>query len=509
MAFLGELRLYAGATPPPGWLFCIGQPLPVSGNEDVAALLGTTFGGDGVTQIVLPDLQSRTPVGAEVGFVQPGITFGTETATLEIADLAPHSHDAGCAGIAQNTIHTSGGVLANATGGPNPYSTSAARASLASGTVGFKGGGFPHNNVQPYTAVQFMICVAGGIAPVAGVSVGGAFSNFGGVLQLVGFSNLVMAGYARTNFAEFSRSVYTGLFSLIGTTFGPGDGALTFNGYDLRGKAINGTGAGPGLSSFAVGDVNGEIGHPLVVSELPSHNHDFIGLSDTADSQYSVASFLGESAIFQTVPDGTTMSPSMVSSSGGTVNELGVIVARPHPNQQPLIGITILMAVDDVTPDFDTGTVVIGPWASAPTGFHDCDGSSFLVASQPDLFAVIDYAFGGSGLNAKYPDFRGRIPVGVGQATGFSNYPLGQTGGEESHPLIEAEMPAHTHRIYTVATAGGVNVPAGNLLARNANQYKLSGTPVTLNADAIRPTGSGSGHNNLMPEVAFGFFIKL
>src|SRR5205807_4993463 len=76
---------------PPGWMFCDGQLLPISENETLFTLLGTTYGGDGQSTFALPDLRGRLPLHQGNGFTLAE-TGGVETVTLTIAQIPAHSH---------------------------------------------------------------------------------------------------------------------------------------------------------------------------------------------------------------------------------------------------------------------------------------------------------------------------------------------------------------------------------------------------------------------------------
>lgn len=94
--YLGEIRIFAGPYVPKGWYLCNGATIPISGNEALYALLGTQWGGDGISSFGLPDLRDRVPIGSGQG---PGLTnrpFGStggqETVTLTSAQLPAHTH---------------------------------------------------------------------------------------------------------------------------------------------------------------------------------------------------------------------------------------------------------------------------------------------------------------------------------------------------------------------------------------------------------------------------------
>src|SRR5436189_5828504 len=95
--YVGEIRMFAGNFPPVGWAFCSGQTLPISENETLFQLIGTTYGGDGQETFNLPNLQSRVPIhiGTNVGTgsnFQIGEVSGVEQVTLTIQQIPNHNH---------------------------------------------------------------------------------------------------------------------------------------------------------------------------------------------------------------------------------------------------------------------------------------------------------------------------------------------------------------------------------------------------------------------------------
>src|SRR2546423_12716807 len=104
--YVGEIRMFAGNFAPAGWMFCEGQLLPISENETLFNLIGTTYGGDGQSTFALPNLSSRVPVhvGTGPGGItrQLGETGGAEAVTLTTNQIPSHTHPAGCVG-GQNT----------------------------------------------------------------------------------------------------------------------------------------------------------------------------------------------------------------------------------------------------------------------------------------------------------------------------------------------------------------------------------------------------------------------
>src|SRR5919204_2091521 len=89
--YVGEIRMFAGNFPPSGWMFCEGQLLPISQNETLFQLIGTTYGGDGESTFALPDLRGRLPIHQGNGTVLAE-TGGVETVTLTVSQIPAHTH---------------------------------------------------------------------------------------------------------------------------------------------------------------------------------------------------------------------------------------------------------------------------------------------------------------------------------------------------------------------------------------------------------------------------------
>src|SRR6478609_2838870 len=109
--YVGEIRMFAGNFAPAGWMFCEGQLLPISENETLFQLIGTTYGGDGQATFGLPDLRGRVPIHQGNGFILAE-TGGAEEITLTINQIPQHTH----ALLASNDIPTSSNPDGNVTG---------------------------------------------------------------------------------------------------------------------------------------------------------------------------------------------------------------------------------------------------------------------------------------------------------------------------------------------------------------------------------------------------------
>jgi microcystin-dependent protein len=160
--YVGEIRMFAGSFNPAGWEFCNGQLLPISENETLFQLIGTTYGGDGQSTFALPDLRSRVPIHQGNGFILAE-TGGVEEVTLTTQQIPTHSHTV----LATNAVPAAaatGAILAVSTsnqGGVLTYTPDAAPVALDPSTVGPTGSSQPHTNIQPDLAINFIISLFG------------------------------------------------------------------------------------------------------------------------------------------------------------------------------------------------------------------------------------------------------------------------------------------------------------------------------------------------------------
>jgi microcystin-dependent protein len=152
--------MFGGNFAPRGWAFCNGQLLSIAQNTALFSLLGTTYGGNGQTTFALPDLRSRAPVHFGQG---PGLTNrdlgeqgGEETHTLITTEMPAHSHPAGANNSGQTTNRPADAVAAR--GGA--YASSA-DTSMGPASSPPAGGSQPHNNMQPYLAINYIIALEG------------------------------------------------------------------------------------------------------------------------------------------------------------------------------------------------------------------------------------------------------------------------------------------------------------------------------------------------------------
>ena len=157
--FVGEIRMFAGNFAPAGWMFCEGQLLPISENEVLFQLIGTTYGGDGQSTFALPDLRGRVPIHTGNGFIQAE-TGGAETVTLTVAQIAAHSH----AFLGTSTLSSATGPTSNVLAESTlltMFQSGTPTIAMAAGAVSSIGGSQPHNNFQPYLCIDFIISLFG------------------------------------------------------------------------------------------------------------------------------------------------------------------------------------------------------------------------------------------------------------------------------------------------------------------------------------------------------------
>jgi len=159
---LGTITLFGGNFEPKGWAFCNGQHLSIAQNSALFSLLGTMYGGDGVTTFGLPDLRGRVPVHAGQGTGltarSPGERFGDERVTLEPAQVPPHSHDLSVANVPGDLDRPAGSMLARA---PVYADKTAVTVVLSPLSIAPAGGGQPHDNMQPSLCVNYIIALEG------------------------------------------------------------------------------------------------------------------------------------------------------------------------------------------------------------------------------------------------------------------------------------------------------------------------------------------------------------
>lgn len=170
--YIGEIRMFGGTFAPVAWAICNGQLLPISQNEALFTLLGTTYGGDGQSTFALPDLRGRVPIHQGAG---PGLPFyplgtmgGAESVTLTAGQLPSHSHPLGASTAAPPTAPAGLDITAGVPyvpgsfpAKPNAYGNPGNPVAMSPMAISQAGNSFSHENMAPFLGVNFIIALDG------------------------------------------------------------------------------------------------------------------------------------------------------------------------------------------------------------------------------------------------------------------------------------------------------------------------------------------------------------
>ena len=159
--YVGEIRMFGGNFAPAGWMFCEGQLLPISENETLFNLIGTTYGGDGQSTFALPDLRGRLPIHFGNGFTLAE-NGGAEQITLTVQQIPAHGHTVLASSNVAAQVAPQAQVAGKNSGASNsPYGTDQPLTTFSPQAIGSTGGSQPHSNFQPYLCVDFIISLFG------------------------------------------------------------------------------------------------------------------------------------------------------------------------------------------------------------------------------------------------------------------------------------------------------------------------------------------------------------
>jgi microcystin-dependent protein len=155
--FIGEIRMLTLNFAPQGWALCNGQLLPINQNQPLFALLGTIYGGNGMTTFALPDLRTRMPMQAN-GAYPLGLSGGEVSHILTANELPAHSHLANASSASATTVSPTGAVWANT--GKQNYAP-APNGAMDPGSVSMTGSSQAHENMPPFLVINFAIALVG------------------------------------------------------------------------------------------------------------------------------------------------------------------------------------------------------------------------------------------------------------------------------------------------------------------------------------------------------------
>jgi microcystin-dependent protein len=162
--YLSEIRIFSFGFAPKGWAFCNGQTLAISQYNALFALIGTTYGGNGITTFQLPNLQGCVPLHmgtnpTDLNTYTIGQQAGETNVTLNINQIASHSHTVNANSGSDASVPSASVVPGG--GNVTAYGTSPGAVTMNNGIVGQTGGNQPHSNLQPYLVLNFCIATAG------------------------------------------------------------------------------------------------------------------------------------------------------------------------------------------------------------------------------------------------------------------------------------------------------------------------------------------------------------
>jgi microcystin-dependent protein len=161
--YVGEIRMFGGSFAPVGWHLCNGELLPISENETLFQLIGTTYGGDGQSTFAVPNLCGRVPLHQGTGAGSTyiiGEAAGVESVTLTTQQIPKHNHAFLATQSDGNVIPAGGNLPANSLN-ITPYINSGTDGPFNAQAITPDGGSQPHENMQPYLCVTFIISLFG------------------------------------------------------------------------------------------------------------------------------------------------------------------------------------------------------------------------------------------------------------------------------------------------------------------------------------------------------------
>ncbi|CAF3146752.1 unnamed protein product [Rotaria sp. Silwood2] len=344
-----------------------GRPLFISSNTAIFSIIGTIYGGNGVSYFTLPNLQGIAIIsmgqGNDLSFYNIGDQIGSQQVILIMNQMPAHAHSI-----------------------PNSFDF-----------TGVTGGLQPFSNIQPSLSMNYLICIAG-IFP----SRDSTISQLPFIGQIVPYTgSTIPNGWALAAGTLLPIQTNTALFSIIGTTYG-GDGRSTFRLPDLRGRVA--VGVAPG-SNTQLGGTNGAEFVTLTDNNLPSHQHSLAGSKYNASETDAKGAgqpldnrqpFLGITYLI-------SLAGIFPSHDGGSVDP-----------QTAYLGEIFTFA---------------GNYAPQSCAF--ADGRLLSISQNQALFALIGTMYGGNGQTTfALPDLRDRVPIGsgggfsVGQQLGSSTVTL-------------------------------------------------------------------------------------
>ncbi len=460
--------------PPEGYFIEDGSAVSRTTYSELFALIGTTYGiGDGFSTFNLPDSRGRATVNissADTEFDTVGEKYGEKNHTLTENEMPSHSHG-------QYVTANSGGP-----GVRNDWQSDGGSMGYAQGIyTGSNGGGAAYSVIQPSIVKQYAIKYR----PSTGAS-----STLPAGTTMQGYWSSIPANYLYEDGSAVSRTTYSSLFSLVGTTYGTGNGSTTFNLPNSRGRV--GVNLNTGDSYFGtLGQVSGEKQHTLTIGEMVQHSHGQ-HITFNPGGSGTRADYAGDAS------GGVYDQGQQTESAGG---------GQPHNVIQPSItkrsGVKTSAAAG-TTQDagVQPGTSIEGWWSTIPSGYLLENGAAVSRTTYAALFAVIGTTFGAGDGSTTFnlPDSRGRVGVSLNLAdTEFNT--IGKRFGDKLHTMTIAQLPSHAHRQMVTANSGCCAI---------RRDFRADAGGYQIYTQGINTAGNGGGaaFNKTQPSITKMFAIK-
>jgi microcystin-dependent protein len=331
--YIGEIRMYGGVNPPADWHLCDGSMLSISSNYTLFSVIGTAFGGDGISTFQLPDLRSRFFVSQDNVSYFLGQTGGAEQVALTYDNLPSHTHGVNCSATGGSDTPKGNTWGPSTVAKTNLYATSP-DAVMSSLGITNAGKGKSHDNMVPFVCVNYIISLTG-IYP-SDETIAGTPDQTLSEIRLFPFDT-VPRGWIACNGQQLPVQSNAALFSLLSNFYG-GDGVHNFRVPNL--VAAVPMHVGP---DFPLGQTGGEASHLLNITEMPAHNHNAQASSSSPSTGSPQNANWASNTGFSPYggPAAPTMYPLALYPAGNGL---------AHENRSPFLVLNVCMATQGIYP---------------------------------------------------------------------------------------------------------------------------------------------------------------